>query len=596
MAATASFSAGKPARLDAGTILWLLVLFCAVTLYPPGDVIETIRHLRVPDTDDAMRLVEARDLAAGQGWYDNVQYRFLPPGGVPSHWSRLLDAPLAGLLLALTPLLGSGLAEGIVAAFWPPLLLAVYAAVLWTGVRTTFGKRAAVLALFAATQTFGVTVQFAAGRIDHHDVQMIAILGMATALIRGGARAGCAAGALAALSLAIGLEGLPSVALGALFVVGDWVFRGRPALPCFLGFGLGIGLAAPLLFGAQTAPHLWTATACDALSPPWLWLASGGGAAALACAGLDRRLGSIGARVAVVATIGAILVGGFVLLFPVCLGGPFPGMTPLVRDRWLLMVNEMASVPKFVARRQYEILVYYPVLVLAALAASWAAFRGAPAHRRAYGVAAMLLWPGLVIGWFQFRGIYVASGLIPFVAGPALDRAHALASDRAAPPRQRAGLAALGIAMISTAWMIPAVLAGLVEESGASAATAKSFACQDDAAVTPLAALPAGTVLAPIIMGPSILMRTPHAVVAAPYHRAIPGLTAAIEGLGGSEADLRRHVAAHGVRYVIVCRTRPSQGLDGAAFATRLARGDVQADWLEPLPVGGDVLKVWRVR
>ncbi|MEX6775115.1 hypothetical protein AB2C94_33740, partial [Pseudomonas aeruginosa] len=83
--------------------------------------------------------------------------------------------------------------------------------------------RAAVLALFAATQTFGVTVQFAAGRINHHDVQMIAILGMAKALIRGGARAGCAAGALAALSLAIGLEGLPSVALGALFVVGDWV-------------------------------------------------------------------------------------------------------------------------------------------------------------------------------------------------------------------------------------------------------------------------------------------------------------------------------------------------------------------------------------
>ena len=88
MAATASFPARKPARLDAGTILWLLVLFCAVTLYPPGDVIETIRHLRVPDTDDAMRLVEARDLAAGQGWYDNVQYRFLAPEGVASQIGR----------------------------------------------------------------------------------------------------------------------------------------------------------------------------------------------------------------------------------------------------------------------------------------------------------------------------------------------------------------------------------------------------------------------------------------------------------------------------------------------------------------------------
>ena len=312
-------------RLDARTVLWLLVLFSAASLYPPGDVIETIRHLRVPDTDDAMRLVEARDLAAGQGWFDNVQHRFLPPAGVPSHWSRLLDAPLAGLLLMLTPLVGSGLAEGIVAAFWPPLLLMAYAAVLFVGLRREFGPRAAVLGLLAATQTFGVTVQFAAGRIDHHNVQMIAILGMAMGLIRGSRAGGLAAGALAALSLAIGLEGLPSVAFGALFVVGDWVWRGRPALPGFLGFGLGLGVAAPVLFGAQTAPHLWAATACDALSPPWLWLADGGAAAALACAGLDRRLGSVRARLTIVAGVGAVLGAGFAALFPVCLGGPFPG-------------------------------------------------------------------------------------------------------------------------------------------------------------------------------------------------------------------------------------------------------------------------------
>ncbi len=41
---------------------------------------------------------------------------------------------------------------------------------------------------------------------------------------------------------------------------------GRAALPPFRGFGLALGLAAPLLFLAQTAPSLWTATACDALS------------------------------------------------------------------------------------------------------------------------------------------------------------------------------------------------------------------------------------------------------------------------------------------------------------------------------------------
>jgi hypothetical protein len=56
-------------------------------------------------TDDAMRLVEVRDLIAGQGWFDLVEHRLDPPG-IAMHWSRLIDAPLAGLILVLRPLAG----------------------------------------------------------------------------------------------------------------------------------------------------------------------------------------------------------------------------------------------------------------------------------------------------------------------------------------------------------------------------------------------------------------------------------------------------------------------------------------------------------
>ncbi|MFD0937277.1 hypothetical protein ACFQ12_19130, partial [Methylobacterium trifolii] len=279
-----SLPAASSARIAPDTFLWLLVALSVVTLNAPAEIWQTIDHLRVPDTDDAMRLVEVRDLVAGQGWFDSVQHRFLPPGVVASHWSRLVDAPLAGLILLLRPLVGQRLAEGLTAAFWPPLLLGLYALVLYRGTRSLFSKRAAILAVLAATQTFGLTVQFRAGRVDHHNVQLITILGLAFCLIRGDLWAGMLAGGLAALSLAVGLEGLPYVALGALFLVADWIFRGRTALPGFLGFGLGLGLAAPLLFAAQTAPSLWGTTACDALSPPWLWLAGGGLFAALACA------------------------------------------------------------------------------------------------------------------------------------------------------------------------------------------------------------------------------------------------------------------------------------------------------------------------
>ena len=46
-------------------------------------------------TDDAMRLVQVRDLLAGQGWFDLTQYRLNPPDGVAMHWSRLIDLPIA---------------------------------------------------------------------------------------------------------------------------------------------------------------------------------------------------------------------------------------------------------------------------------------------------------------------------------------------------------------------------------------------------------------------------------------------------------------------------------------------------------------------
>src|SRR6185312_17443849 len=51
------------------------------------------------DTDDAMRLVEMRAWVAGHGWFDLHEARVQPPLGYDSHWSRLIDAGLAGLFL-----------------------------------------------------------------------------------------------------------------------------------------------------------------------------------------------------------------------------------------------------------------------------------------------------------------------------------------------------------------------------------------------------------------------------------------------------------------------------------------------------------------
>lgn len=75
------------------------------------------------DNDSMLRLVEIRDLIGGQGWFDLHQYRMGPQGGFVMHWSRLVDAPIAAIILVVSAFSGR-LATGETAAM-----------LLWTTLR-----------------------------------------------------------------------------------------------------------------------------------------------------------------------------------------------------------------------------------------------------------------------------------------------------------------------------------------------------------------------------------------------------------------------------------------------------------------------------
>ena len=77
-----------------------------------------------------MRIMQVRALLHGQGWYDLRNYRMNPPFGANIHWSRLVDLPIAGLILGLRPFLGGAGAERWAVAIAPmlPYLLLLYLA------------------------------------------------------------------------------------------------------------------------------------------------------------------------------------------------------------------------------------------------------------------------------------------------------------------------------------------------------------------------------------------------------------------------------------------------------------------------------------
>ncbi|ACL55417.1 hypothetical protein [Methylobacterium nodulans] len=601
MPSTALLAAGpSPAPrslFESRPVLWGLVALGLAGAFGLSHMLPVLRDLVLPDTDDAMRLVQVRDLLAGQSWFDVGQHRLLPPGGSSMHWSRLVDLPIAALILILRPFAGAQ-ADAVAAALWPPLLFGLYSAMLFVGARRLSGERAALLALFAATQTPLLTSLFAPGRIDHHNVQVCAVLGLALCLMRPapGWREGAAAGALAALSLAVGLETLPFIAAAGLLVTGAWILSGERALGAFLGFAAALAAGSAALFGLGTTPAHWGAPACDALSPPWLWVAGSAGATALAAAGLRRRLLRPETRLALAALGGLAIAGGFAAIAPACLDGPFAGMPETIRQGWLLKVREMLPLWRNLPEFPGEILSAFMPLLVGALAATVLALRGPAAQRRPQGILAAALWLGVGLGTLQFRGLYVASGFVALAAGAVLDRGLAMLRTPGAGHAARAATLAAGLGLIGKLWLAGAAVPSLPSPTKPQAGNGESTwsHCTGRSAMAALAAQPPGTVLAPIDLGPFLLLHTPHGVVAAPYHRNTVGLAAALEGFRDAAA-LRRVAAERQVAYIAVCP--PSEGADGGApLIGDLARRKVAPSWLEPIPMPDSPLKIWRVR
>ncbi|MCI4645504.1 MAG: hypothetical protein MRY64_12040, partial [Hyphomonadaceae bacterium] len=119
----------------------------------------------LPGNDDLMRLVQVRDLLAGQAWMDVSQDRFLTPEGGAMHWSRIPDILLGGLILLFTPFLGPEGAEHAALIAWPYLLLCGALSALAVGLHRLGAGRAGILlglVFFLATHAM---VQFQPGRI-----------------------------------------------------------------------------------------------------------------------------------------------------------------------------------------------------------------------------------------------------------------------------------------------------------------------------------------------------------------------------------------------------------------------------------------------
>ncbi|MGE0503702.1 MAG: GtrA family protein [Rhizobiaceae bacterium] len=543
------------------------------------------------DNDSLLRLVEVRDLLAGQAWYDLTQYRMGPEGGFVMHWSRLVDAPIAFLVLVGTLLTGSqSSGEAFALVAWPALL---FAAALWlilTLARRLGGEPALLPALVVGGAALHFLAIFAPGAIDHHNIQLVLTLAAAAALMRGGFAAGGAAGVASALMLGVGMEASPYVAVAGAVAAGLILWGRESGRATAIGFGLAFALASAATLVATVGPGAWTVVACDAFSGVHFMLAAVAGSG-LAALGHWLGRAPLHIRVGAMAALAAALVGLIVLLMPQCLADPYAALDPRLKTYWLEQVTEAQSLPDIMKGAPLMAAGYYATPLIGLIIVALGLRQGA---RRETLVAGAFLAAAIAVSVWQVRGAIFS---IPLAVAP-LAAWIGVWRERAAVGGRHAslGMAAAWLVSVNAVWTGAAN--ALAPERPTDRTAAPAGVCQSGSDYAELAARPAASVMAISNLGAPILRFTPHRTLAGPYHRNIAGNLAALDALMGAPDAARESMRRWGATLLAVCpgndETTAIVEWAPTGLLARVVAGDVP-DWLRPLDTGAGALRVYSI-
>ena len=263
--------------------------------------------------------------------------------GMLSHWSRLIDLPIATLIAGFSLVMPVRSAEWLTHIVWPVTLLG---ALLWVVYRTTAkvaGETAARMALLLAVMCPFAYYQFAVGRIDHHNAMIAAAVSAVLLIWSYPLRTDVwrVAGVLTGLAVAIGYEALaPAVAIGAFVAL--WGLLDRRAAEPARAFALALALTFGLAFVATIPPSRWMDIRCDAISLNMVALVLFGTSGLAIAVGPGRDWPMAGRIAVIIAAAGAGLAI-FGMLEPRCLAGPKGQLPPLLTKVWLDNVAENAS-------------------------------------------------------------------------------------------------------------------------------------------------------------------------------------------------------------------------------------------------------------
>lgn len=332
------------------TTHWTVLLYVIISaIYNPNS---HFNHWTMPDTDDYTRFVQVFNWLDGQSWFDMRLPQLYPQHVISMHWARLVDIPLAGLLLAFDALShffqwdAARTSLAMLVAFVVPCILLFWLLKLVRGFsRPLLSRGYAGLACFMVPLSIQLIFQFSPMRVDHHAYILMGagvafyalqcmVLGIRSWYMA--ALAGIAIG----ISMWNGAEILPML-LGFCFCLTLlMIVSKRPAFIDGVVFGVSLLITSFLVLLVAKAPAARWATEYDSYSFFYVMLAVyvlGFFAALFICSRLTKHNWVLLAFALFASLVDLKL---FLMQFPDFITGPYAKVNPILNQVFFPNIRE----------------------------------------------------------------------------------------------------------------------------------------------------------------------------------------------------------------------------------------------------------------
>lgn len=557
-------------------LLFVLLLMLAVLGRNAFEQAPKLIAADLPNPDSYYKLVMVRDHDPAMGF--NFVARDNAPYGVWMHWSLphtwtvwVMHKGLMALGLEQQPALlvaGGGL------TLLSMLLLALLVALAVANAGSPKAAVVAALAVASSPPLFGYGQLL---QITHHIFMLVPVAAAAACFLRpafgAGRLADFAGGLLLGLALWISPETMPLVvALAGLRAAIRLQYPQSGAV-----WPVAVGLMLMLCAGLwlDPPPPTFSAWALDHISHAWLLLGALLAALLLytdACVRRSLSLPRSAGELALALLLAAVIWGGMV---PGALQGAGSLIPAYLHEVWYLHINELQPVGK-----PSEWLAYLLLPVASGMLLLVMTWRERSLWLLVLAVS-VLAYAGLAAGHIRMGA---ASALLAALAfGLGLSRVHAFEHMHEKSLPMRAQLFVVALILLVPLQVLGA--AGLAQlENDHEKQEADENSCRFDTMLPLLTTLPPGVVLTETNLGPEVLFKTRHQVVAGNYHHNIAGLTDSFHMLRSLAPDAEARVLAdrRGVDQVVMCTDVGSnlkRGKSERTLAQRVAASE-PVDWL----------------